>query len=92
VRVPYGELAQIYTDHFQAARSVMLELWETDYAPVLVRQSLSLLLGALHAQGVVDDRRFLAFTKELFTGKEAERLLGARHQNGVFDELCAELK
>jgi hypothetical protein len=92
VRVPYGELAQIYTDHFQGAQSVMLELWETDYAPHLVRQSLSLLLGALHEQGVVDDKRFLAFTKELFTGKDAERVLTARHEKSTFDTLCAELK
>jgi hypothetical protein len=92
VRVPYGELAQIYADHFQAARGVMLEIWERDYAPHLVRQSLSLLLGALHAQGMIDDKRFLALSKDLFTGKDAERLLRARHKNSLFDELCAELK
>jgi hypothetical protein len=92
VRVPYGELAQIYTDHFHDARRVMLELWQTDYAPHLARQSLSLLLSALHTQGVFDDKRFLHFTKELFTGREAERLRDAQHQDGVFDALLAELK
>jgi hypothetical protein len=92
VRVPYGELAQIYTDHFQSAQSVMLELWESDYAPHVTRQSLSLLLGALHTQGVIDDKRFLALSKDLFTGKDAQRILGARHDGGAFDELCTLLK
>jgi hypothetical protein len=92
VRVPYGELAQIYTDHFQSARRVMLQLWESDYAPHLVREALTLSLGALHAQGVLDDKRFLALSKELFTGKDAQRVLSARHKDGVFDALCAELK
>ncbi len=92
VRVPYGELAQIYADQFQSARSLMLEIWERDFAPHVVRQSLSLLLGTLHSQGVFDDKRFLGFTKDLFTGKEAERLLSARHRQSVFDGLRAELK
>ena len=79
VRVPYGELHQIYSDHLERSRPLFMEIWERDYAGGLVHDALTLLVGTLHRFEVLDDKRYLALSKELFMGREAHAVLGARH-------------
>jgi hypothetical protein len=79
IRVPYGELHQIYSDHFERSKRLFLEIWERDYAGSLVREALQLLVGELHRFEVLDDKRFLALSKDLFVGKAAQAALHAKH-------------
>lgn len=87
VRVPYGELHQIYSDHFERSRPLFMEIWERDYAAGLARESLQLLLATLHRFEVLDDKRFLALTKELFVGRDAQEALSSAHPHKSVVEL-----
>jgi hypothetical protein len=78
VRVPYGALKQAYDRQFQEARPRMFAIWESDYAPHLVRQGLMLLVSELQHAGVLSDREFLGLLKDLHTGREA-KALAAKH-------------
>lgn len=80
-RVPYGKLRRIYERQFEDNRPAMVEIWNRDYAPHLVRQTVSLLLGELHDAGVLSDKEFVALCKELQTGAEAKKALLAKHVN-----------
>ncbi len=79
VRVPYGKLKETYDKQFDDNRPAMIEIWKRDYAPHLVRQTLSMLLSELHEASVVSDKEFLQLTKELQTGSEAKKALLAKH-------------
>jgi hypothetical protein len=89
VRLPYSRLKSLYDEQFQAARSSMLAIWETDFAPSYVRQTLQLLLGELHRQHVLDDERFLSLTRELLLGEQGQELAAARHPVPLYPELLA---
>jgi hypothetical protein len=81
IRMPYGELHQIYSQHFEHSQRLFMEVWERDYAGGLVREALQLMLGELHRFEVIDDKRFLALSKELFVGRDAQAALNARHEH-----------
>ncbi|HEX6243208.1 MAG TPA: hypothetical protein VFZ61_19980, partial [Polyangiales bacterium] len=82
VRVPYGDLHKVYSEHFERSRPLFMQIWERDYASGLVRDALTLLISTLHRFEVLDDKRFLGLSKELFTGREAHEALSARHAEG----------
>lgn len=79
VRVPYGTLKQAYDKQFEDNRAAMFELWERDYAPQLVRQTVALLLSELHHAQVLSDKEFLALNKDLMTGAEGRKSLAVKH-------------
>lgn len=87
VRVPYGNLRQVYDEQFRTARPLMFDIWQRDYAGSIVRQSLSILLSELHQHKIIDDKRFLELTKELCVGKEAAQLFNAAHPAPLYERL-----
>lgn len=87
VRMPYEALRHVYDEQFRAARPAMFEIWQRDYAGGLVRQCLQLLLSELHHQQVLDDKRFLALTKELCLGRDAQLLFAACHTQRFYEAL-----
>jgi len=87
VRLPYGKLKRIYEAQFEGARPVMFDIFESDYAPRLVREALSGLLSELHLAGVVTDKVLLARTKELFTSRPGREVLEAKHERRRYERL-----
>jgi hypothetical protein len=87
VRIPYGKLKAIYDTQFEAARPVMLEIWESDYAPLIAKRALTLLVSELHGTGVLSDRAFLQATKDLFTGKSGAETLSGKHAHPRYERL-----
>ncbi len=87
VRLPYGKLKAIYDAQFAAARPLMFDIFESDYAPRLVREGLSGLLSELHRADVLSDKRMLALTKDLFTSRAGHEVLEARHEPHRYERL-----
>ena len=56
MRVPYGKLRQAYDAHLEAAPPSMFQGWEQEYAPQVVRQTLTLLMSELHQAAALDDK------------------------------------
>jgi hypothetical protein len=87
VRIPYGKLKAIYDTQFESARPVMLEIWESDYGPLVTQRALTLLVSELHQSGVLNDKAFLQATKDLFTGKAGSETLSAKHEERRYERL-----
>ena len=87
VRIPYGKLKAIYDTQFESARPVMLEIWESDYGPLVAQRALTLLVSELHRSGVLDDRTFLQVSRDLFTGKQGAETLHAKHEQRRYERL-----
>jgi hypothetical protein len=78
VRLPYGTLKRAYDAQFEAARPVMFAIWESDYAPHVVRQTLCLLTSEFHQAGVLGDKELVEAMKVLHLGREAREALEAK--------------
>jgi hypothetical protein len=87
VRIPYGKLKAIYDAQFAATRPVMFELWESDYAPLVVQKALSLLVSDLHRVGVLNDKLFLGAMKELFASRSGTETQNAKHERRRYERL-----
>ncbi len=90
VRLPYGKLKRIYDDHFEASRPVMLDLWESDYAPFVVRDALTLLLSHLHRAHVLSDKLVSSLTKDLLTSRAGHEVLSAKHEERKYTRIGAD--
>jgi hypothetical protein len=87
VRLPYGKLKRIYDAQFGLARPLMLDIWESDYAPLIVREALTLLISELHRAEVLSNRTFLALNKDLFTARAGHQVLAAKHERRRYERL-----
>ncbi|MFT3924633.1 MAG: hypothetical protein QM778_18985 [Myxococcales bacterium] len=87
VRIPYAKLKEIYDRQFDEIRPAMVEIWKREYAPHLVRQTLSLMLSELHEAGALNDKEFLSLTKELMTGADAKKALLAKHPDNRYKRI-----
>ncbi len=87
VRLPYGKLKRIYDAQFEVARPMMFDIWESDYAPLAVRETLTLLTSELHRSEVLNGRAFLALNKDLFTSRSGLEVLSAKHERRRYERL-----
>ena len=87
MRLPYGKLKRIYDTQFETARPLMFDIWESDYGPLVVRESLSLLTSELHRTEVISSRNFLSLNKDLFTSRAGQELLSAKHERTRYERL-----
>ncbi len=87
VRLPYGKLKRIYDAQFEVARPLMFDIWESDYAPLVVREALTLLTSELHRAEVLNSRAFLALNKDLFTSRPGQEVLAAKHESRRYERL-----
>lgn len=87
VRVPYGKLKSIYDTQFLTARAAMFDLWESDYAPLVVQKALVLLVTELHRVGVLHDKAFMGSMRDLFTTKSGLETQHAKHERRRYERL-----
>jgi hypothetical protein len=87
VRIPYGKLKAIYDAQFEAARPVMFEIWEHQYAARTVHDVLTNLVSQLRVEGVLGERAFLSANKELFTTRAGADIIAAKHERRRYERI-----